>query len=546
MSRRSSPKSSSVTASSGGMDEPHSDLFQDRSSGILAHLTSLPGPHGCGDLGPPAHEFVAYLAQAGQRWWQTLPVGPPGRGDSPYDGQSSFAGSALLLSLQDLVNDGLLSADELTPPPALAQGKVKYNPTRRFREEKLRLAHSRFIRQKRHLRADYERFRERTADWLPDYCLFRVLRDHIGKPWTEWDPELRRRDPHALGKARSEHISHIQYHEFIQYSFDRQWSALRTTCRGLGVRLLGDVPIYVAHDTAEVWANPQLFHLDSGGECTVVSGVPPDAFSKTGQLWGNPLYRWESLQETDFAWWVARLRASLSRFDAVRLDHFIGFHRYWEVPARARTARRGRFVPVPGRQLFAALKRELGGLPFVAEDLGRVTPEVRQLLNDLGLPGMRVLQFAFDGGDGREYLPHRYDRRTVVYTGTHDNDTTLGWYRELERTRDLRTKPALKQRRDRLLQYLGTDGTEIHWDLIRLALGSVANTAIIPLQDVLGLGSSARMNVPGTPTGNWSWRLQPGQLSPEIAERLAKLTATYERPRRDEPRGRGRPATPSQ
>ncbi|MBN2194530.1 MAG: 4-alpha-glucanotransferase [Polyangiaceae bacterium] len=516
-------------------------VFADRTSGILLHLTSLPGPHGNGDLGPASTSFLTALAAAGQTWWQMLPVGPVGRGYSPYDSASSFAGNPLLVDLQALARTGLLTRGELAAPAALGRGPARFAASERFRTSRLRLAWERHCRRPRARTAKLECFRERAGSWLTDYPLYRALREAHGTPWPDWDAELRDRRPRALERALKVHADTVGFHEFVQFLFDEQWRALRTRGRKLGVRLLGDLPMFVAHDSAEVWANRDLFFLDAKGRRTVVAGVPPDAFSRSGQRWGNPLYRWARLRNTGYGWWIERLAATLARFDAVRLDHFIAFHRYWEVPASSRTARRGRFVLAPGEDFFARAEQALGGLPFVAEDLGLVTPEVTALREQYSLPGMRVLTFAFDDGeDGRVYLPHRYDSHAVAYTGTHDNDTARGWFNEKPRPGDAAHAAALRRRRARVLDYAGTDGREIHWDLIGLVLRSAANTAIIPLQDVMGLDSQARMNVPGTPNDNWCWRFEAGSLEGRTLERLGSLTAATERDVRPASRPRRR------
>jgi 4-alpha-glucanotransferase len=494
-------------------------LLEQRSSGVLLHATSLPGRYASGDLGPSAHAFAEWLATAEQSWWQHLPIGPPGTGASPYDSPSSFAGSPWLISLELLVRDGLLGADEIAPPRTRPTARARHSESARFREPRLRLAFDRFrARPSQKLVGELERFRVEAADWLDDWALFSALkRAHRGAHWTTFEPELRDRKPAAIRRARRDLEPELSYQIFVQLLFERQWRDLREHCQRLGIALLGDVPMFVAHDGADVWAHRDLFSLDAAGKKTAVAGVPPDAFSSKGQLWGNPLYRWARLQKTGFAWWIARFRTTLRRFDAVRLDHFIGFRRTWQVPARARSAKSGRFVRVPGEALFERVRRELGGLPFVAEDLGLVTQQVHALRERFGLPGMRVLEFAFGPG-GSDYLPHRYPRKTVVYTGTHDNDTIVGWFSSLDR-----------KQRARVLAYLGTSGREIHWDLIRLALLSVADVALFPLQDVLGLGNAARMNLPGTAHGNWGWRVRADQLTVPLAERLGELTRCYER-----------------
>lgn len=499
-----------------------SELLDRRASGVLLHATSLPGPFGTGDLGHEAHAFAEWLARAGQSWWQMLPIGPPGTGSSPYDSPSSFAGSPWLISPELLVQDGLLRQSELVAPRGGAGTRARYAASAAARAPLLHLACERFHSGRaRPLRRELERFRAANAGWLDDYALFCALkRAHRGAAWTEWEPELRDRKRHALERARRELAADVAFHELVQLLFERQWQSLREHCRRLGIGLLGDVPMFVAHDGADVWAHRDLFFLDARGRRTLVAGVPPDAFSSSGQLWGNPLYRWQRLKQSGFSWWIERLRTTLARFDAVRLDHFIGFRRYWEVRATARSARRGRFVRVPGEAFFERTAKALGGLPFIAEDLGLVTPEVHALRARFELPGMRVLSFAF-GREENDYLPHRYPRRAVVYTGTHDNDTVVGWYRKLD-----------SETRARVLRYAASSGREIHWDMIRLASMSVANIALFPLQDVLGLGSGARMNVPGTLSDNWSWRVRSEELRDVTALRLRELTETYGRVRR--------------
>jgi 4-alpha-glucanotransferase len=377
-------------------------------------------------------------------------------------------------------------------------------------------------------RRQMEAFLDRTRVWLADFALFSALKSaHAGAPWTEWPQDLKNRRPGAIRRARRALNDEIAFVEFQQFVFDTQWRRLRDTCHELGIRLLGDVPIYVAHDGADVWAHRELFFVDSGGRRNVVAGVPPDFFSSEGQLWGNPLYRWAVLKQTGYAWWIDRMGAALSRFDALRLDHFIGFHRYWEVPGGARSARRGRFIDVPGEHFFEALKAHIGSLPFIAEDLGTVTPEVHALRRRFALPGMVVLQFAFgEGGGGSEYLPHRHEPNSVVYTGTHDNDTSVGWLRARVGPR---ASPRARAEARRALQYLQCDRASFCSELVRAGLMSVANTAIFPMQDLLGLGSRSRMNVPGTTVGNWQWRLSSAELDPKTAERLAGLCQIYQR-----------------
>ncbi len=518
--RRKTPKTPS----------PRPSPFARRRSGVLLHPTSLPGGHGIGDLGPAAHEFAEFLARAGQTYWQMLPICPQGAGYSPYDSPSACAISPLLLSLDALADTGLLARHEFAteaPLPSIRRADMQSAET--LKRRLLELACSRLATAPTAIREAFESFVERESDWLDAHALFFALKEQQGgRPWVEFEPGLRDRKPGAIAKAERELADAIHLHKFIQFELDRQWTALLEHCRGLGLTLMGDVPIYVAHDSADVWANRQVFHLDRQGKRKVVAGVPPDYFSATGQLWGNPLYRWSYLKTTGFAWWKRRFRITLRRFDTVRLDHFIGFRHYWEVPGDALTAETGRYMPVPGEAFFAALTAEFGGLPFLAEDLGVVTAEIHALREGAGLPGMRILQFAFDDAKGSDYLPHRYDRDTAVYTGTHDNDTTMGWL-WAPLPDDPSARAAQLATRERAKAYLASDGTELHWDMARAALMSVANTAIIPAQDLLGLGSDSRMNTPGTVENNWVFRLFPGEMSEATGARLRDLCAKFER-----------------
>ena len=513
---------------------PKLPTLNERSSGVLLHPTSLPGPHGCGDLGPEARAFVDLLARAGQRWWQMLPVGPAGYGESPYAAQSAFAGNPWLVSPDDLARDGLL-AD--APRAALDGGTIDYVAMSSHRARLLAAAFEGFARRRD---AGYEEFCATNAHWLDDYALFRAIKGaRGGVQWTRWEAPLKRRDPEALAGAREEHARTIELEKATQYFFDGQWRALRAYAAARGVGLIGDVPIFVAHDSADVWQNPQLFFLDEDGEPTVVSGCPPDYFSRTGQRWGNPLYRWKRLARTGYAWWVARLRSVLSRFDAVRIDHFIGFQRYWRIPAACPTAVDGKWMKGPSAHFFRHIKQALGDLPLIAEDLGAVTPAVFALRDRFRLPGIKILQFAF-GSDpsAPTFTPHNFPRRAVVYTGSHDNDTTVGWFRDEGGGWSTRTFAQTEAERAAALAYLGGRGVEgvkgeerdeINWDMIRLALASVANVAIVPLQDVLGLGTEARMNRPGTERGNWGWRFDAGAIQRAHVERLATMTRTYGR-----------------
>jgi 4-alpha-glucanotransferase len=490
-----------------------------RSAGILLHPTSLPAPGGIGDLGPAAYAWVDALARTRQSWWQILPLGPTGYGDSPYATFSAFAGNPNLISPQLLVRDGLLDdADFATESWPL--DKVDYESVMPSKAGLTARAWENFQAGRgRNLRAAFEEFRRREAGWLDDFALFMALKEaHDGGTWYDWPQELVLRQPAALQTARQELAEAIELHCFRQFLFSQQWQSLRQYARQRKVRLIGDVPIFVASDSADVWTNPDLFLLDERRRPSVVSGVPPDYFSQTGQLWGNPLYNWEAHQRDGYAWWTARLRAALAQVDLIRLDHFRGFEAYWEVPAGETTAQKGRWVKGPGADFFHALRDKLGTLPIIAEDLGVITPEVRQLRLQFDLPGMRILQFAFGGALEKRFLPHRHDRKTVVYTGTHDNDTTHGWYHNL-------TEDELRF----LRSYAPSTDNDVSWDLIRLAWMSVADYAITPLQDVLSLGSEARMNKPGTPSGNWRWRFRAEALTDALLDRLAEFTTIYER-----------------
>jgi 4-alpha-glucanotransferase len=496
----------------------------ERRSGILLHPTSLPGPYGIGTLGKEALAFVDFLQAGGQCIWQLLPLGPTGYGDSPYQSFSSFAGNPLLIDLDDLVREGFLNPGHLSDAPAFSEERVDYGRVFAFKRDILKTAHSHW---KRHGdpadREEFEAFCDRDSSWLPDFSLFMALKrtfEAEGEPgaWNSWPAELIQRKRGALERWRHTLAEEIERQKFQQFLFFRQWRKLRSYAADRGIRIIGDLPIFVAYDSADVWAHQELFHLDQKGSPTVVAGVPPDYFSETGQLWGNPLYNWKRHKETGYKWWIERIRANLRLVDILRLDHFRGFEGYWEVPAGEQTAEKGRWVKAPGADFFKVLKQELGDLPLIAEDLGVITPPVEKLRDRFGFPGMKVLQFAFDGESDNEYLPHNYPRNCVVYTGTHDNDTTTGWYRcESEAVQD------------QVRRYLGRDEQDIAWDMIRLAFASTANTAVIPLQDTIKLGSEARMNVPSQGAGNWQWRFTRGMLTQEIIGRLRELVELYHR-----------------
>ena len=505
---------------------PESAVIGARASGILLHPTSLLGP-GVGDLGEQAFRFVDWLADAEQSLWQVLPLVAVNEGGSPYNALSAFAGNPLLLSPAELHLHGLLG-EEAAAAPDLDDDDLDFAAVMRWKDAVVRAAHA-LVADDEELRADFRAYREEEAAWLDDYALFRALRDaHGGRSWAEWPDALRCRDPRALRAARDELAVEIDRHAYAQYLFDVQWAAVRRYAHRHGVRIIGDVPIFVAYDSADVWAHPELFELDGELRPTVVSGVPPDYFSATGQRWGNPLYRWDVLERTGYRWWIERFRRTLAMVDVVRIDHFRGFESYWEVPADQETAMHGRWMPGPGRRLFDAVRRRLGGLPLVAEDLGIITAEVEALRDDLDLPGMRVLQFAFGGDDpGNPHLPRNYVHNAVAYTGTHDNDTVLGWYADADR-----------HAKTEVDQEVGT-GADMHWRLIEAVLRSAAGWAIVPLQDVLGLGGQARMNTPGVAEGNWAWRLRDGELTPGLARRLADLVRRTGRAPGQGPGGEG-------
>jgi len=502
-----------------------------RSAGILLHPTSLPGRFGIGDLGPEAYAFIDFLEAAGQRIWQVLPLGPTGFGDSPYQLFSAFAGNPLLISPDQLVDEGLLGRDDLAAPPEFPADTVDFARVIGFKFELLRTAFTRFKTKWQHP-GELEDYRALCQGWLPDFALFMALKAaHGGEAvWSRWEPEIGARQPAALAAWRSRLADEIAFVEFTQYMFQRQWKRLHDYAHERGIRIMGDLPIYVAHDSADVWANPDLFQLDAAGDPAVMSGVPPDYFSATGQLWGNPIYRWDRMAETGYRWWIERVSWATAQVDIIRVDHFRGLEAYWEVPAGETTARNGRWVKGPGPALFKALEHALGELPIVAENLGVITPEVEAIRTQFHLPGMAILQFAF-GKDPQapDFKPHNYPRDRVAYTGTHDNDTTVGWWSSVGAGDSTRTAQDIEEERAFTRKYLATDGREIHWVFIRALMASVANTVLFPLQDVLGLGSEARMNTPAVPSGNWRWRYRQEMLTPATAQRLKEMVSVYDR-----------------
>ncbi|MDP6801641.1 MAG: 4-alpha-glucanotransferase [Gemmatimonadota bacterium] len=510
-------------------------MFGRRESGVLLHPTSLPGAGGIGTLGEAALAFLSRAAKAGQTVWQVLPLGPTGFGDSPYQCFSAFAGNPLLVSEEGMRAEGLLpegEAREWAGGDGGAAARVDYGAVIGRKAAVLAGAHARFREGAGggEMRRAWEAFRGREAAWLDDYALFAALKEaHGGAAWTEWPVELRDRDAAAVAAAGDRLAESVERVAFAQFLFFRQWDAVRAHARGVGIRVMGDLPIFVAHDSADVWVHRDGFLLDAAGRPTGVAGVPPDYFSETGQLWGNPLYRWDEMAKGGFAWWVERMRSALGLFDVVRIDHFRGFEAHWEVPAGAETAAGGRWVPGPGAALFDALRDALGEVPVVAEDLGFITEEVVELRRRFGFPGMRILQYGFGGDPAEnEHAPENHEANSVVYTGTHDNDTIAGWF---SGTPDeaARSPEEAATERDALLRRTGGDGREIHWDAIRVLMESVAETVIVPMQDVLGLGSDARMNRPGVAGGNWGWRMAEGAFGEAEAARLAEETRRADR-----------------
>jgi len=487
-----------------------------RISGIVLHPTCLPGPYGIGEIGGAARSFADALVAMGQHLWQVLPLGPTTYGDSPYQSLSTFAGNHLLIDFADLREAGLLVDEDLTDYPDFGDDAIDFGPLIQARNRVLgRVAAAFANRADDRTRGAYARFCEENRDWLEDYALFVALKDHHGgKPWTEWSDPLRHRDPAALARARQSHAAQVETVRIAQFLFDHQWRALRAYCAERAIRIMGDIPIFVAHDSADVWSAPELFFLDEQGHCTVIAGVPPDYFSETGHRWGNPLYRWDRMAADGYAWWVRRVERTLEMVDLVRIDHFRGFEAYWEIPASEDTAINGQWVPGPREALFEAFAKRFDPMPIVAEDLGIITDEVEALRDSFDLPGMKVLQFILcnaslaEGDD-----PDDFPTRSVCYTGTHDNDTTVGWFAQL----DEETQAAV-------LGHVGGTGAEIHWDFISTAWRSASNLAIAPLQDVLGLGGEARLNLPGRPSGNWHWRFREDELSDSVRRRLRQLT----------------------
>lgn len=491
-----------------------------RSSGILLHPSSLPGPYGIGDIGPAAHRWLDFLHSTGCGLWQVLPLGPTGYGDSPYQCFSAFAGNPYLISPEALLEDGLVTAEDLADLPAFPDERVDFGWVINWKVDLLNSVFDRYAAsaqlQKKFGR-EISKFRATQAAWLEDFALFMALKEaHGGASWNTWKAPLRDRQPQAIERARSEMAFAIDRQVFRQFLFFRQWDKLRSYAKKLEIQIIGDIPIFVAIDSADVWANPDLFYLNKSGQPTVVAGVPPDYFSPTGQLWGNPLYRWDIHQARGYDWWIARVKGVLGLVDIIRMDHFRGFAGYWEVSGKAATAEKGKWKPGPGPSLFTAIRDALGDLPIIAEDLGLITPDVVALREEFNLPGMKILQFAFGSDATEPFLPHNYPTNCVVYTGTHDNDTVVGWYERVP-----------EKERDFYRRYMGRDGSNVAWDMIRCSWASVAVFALAPMQDLLSLNNSARMNYPGNPSGNWSWRLRDTDLASSLAARMKEFNILY-------------------
>ncbi len=495
-------------------------MKNERASGILLHPTSLPGKYGIGTLGKSCFDFIDFLVKAGQTYWQILPLGPTGYADSPYQCFSAHAGNPNLIDPDLLVKVKLLEADDLNDFPRLPEDFVDFDAIQKARLPILKKAYERFLHYADNMqKMAYRNFLKEHSKWINDYALFMAIKANRGqRPWYQWEEPLKMREPEALRAIQASLHDEIDFHKFLQYAFFRQWMAVKEYAHKFKIRIIGDIPLYVALDSADAWSNPEIFEFDENRNPIRVGGVPPDYFSETGQLWGNPLFRWNVLKETDYQWWIERIETNLMLYDIIRIDHFRGFAAYWAVPYGEKTAVNGTWIPCPGQDFFTAIRNKLGSLPIIAEDLGVITPDVEALRDGFGLPGMKILQFAFDSAEANDYIPYNYVKNCIVYTGTHDNDTVVGWFDK-----------ASANDKKYVLDYLDTDGHEIHWAFIRLAWSSVANTAIVPMQDLLGLDTASRMNLPGTTSGNWTWRTKKSDFTAQIAERLAQMTRLYGR-----------------
>jgi 4-alpha-glucanotransferase len=495
-------------------------MKQNRASGIILHPTSLPGPDGIGDLGPEAFRWVDFLDRTGTQFWQILPLGPTGYGDSPYQCFSAFAGNPYLISTTVLLDQGLLSKSDLSERPTFLLERVDYGPVIEWKIKILSKAYQNFkAGSTKLLKDDFNAFKEAQKDWLEPFATFMAIKQHHGNvSWSEWPEAYRLRDPKTLDKFKTHYGDIIEFQSFLQFLFFQQWDSVKAYAHKKGIRIIGDIPIFVAYDSADVWSNRSLFHLDKEGLPKVVAGVPPDYFSKTGQLWGNPLYKWDVHKESGYAWWLKRIQAVLNQVDIVRLDHFRGFEAYWEIPYGNETAVEGRWVKGPGEHFFKSIKDALGELPIIAEDLGVITDEVNQMRLNFNLPGMKIFQFAFASDPDDDFLPHNFPVNCVAYTGSHDNNTTRGWYDN-----------APEREKDFCRRYLARSGDDISWSMIRALWKSVAAWVLAPMQDFLSLGDWARMNYPGNPSGNWNWRMHPSAISEGLIKRLYETNYLYGR-----------------
>lgn len=495
-------------------------MMKERKSGVLLHISSLPGSEGIGTTGKEAYRFIDFLRDTGQKYWQILPLGPVGAGNSPYQCFSAFAGDPMYIDLENLVYEGLLDSDDLSELPRFRKKKVQYKQVRAFKYDKLQKAFKKFSKNAlAGFDLEYYRFLDEHAWWLNDYALFMSAREEFGtKSWHDWDRKFKHRHEKALSNTGEKLAVEVDFHKFLQFFFFRQWFQLKSYANECGVGIIGDLPLYVSGESSDVWANTDIFLLDEDLQPTEVGGVPPDYFSETGQLWGNPVFNWPRLKEREYDWWMARLHFNLNMFNRVRIDHFRGLESYWSIPAGEKTAINGRWVPAHGYEMLDLLRSQIGDLPFIAEDLGIITPEVDRLRENFKLPGMKVLQFAFTTDASHEALPHNHERNCVVYTGTHDNDTTLGWLRTLA-----------GEERAMVQRYIGDEIREIPLSVMEMALSSVAELSIIPMQDILYLDSKSRMNIPGTAEDNWEWRFSWSQLRQNQRNVLRELTEKYNR-----------------
>lgn len=495
-------------------------MMNERASGILLHPTSLPGKYGIGTLGKAAFDFIDFLVRARQQYWQILPLGPTGYADSPYQCFSAHAGNPNLIDFDLLIKAKLLHNEDLEDFPHFSEDAVSFDALQNARLPLLKKAFQSFTMYADNIeKLAYRNFLKDNAKWINDYALFRAIKANRNqKPWYQWETPLKMRESETIKAIQALLHEEIDFHKFLQFVFFRQWMAVKEYAHKNKIRIIGDIPLYVALDSADSWANPEIFEFDAERNPIRVGGVPPDYFSETGQLWGNPLFRWDVLKETGYSWWVDRINTNLFLYDVIRIDHFRGFSAYWAIPYGEKTAVHGEWIPCPGNDFFEFLRTKSGNLPIIAEDLGVITPDVETLRDDFGLPGMKILQFAFDSSEANDYLPHNYIKNCIVYTGTHDNDTIIGWF-----------NGATPEDRKYMLDYLNAPEKDINWTLIRLAWASVAYTAIVPMQDILGLGSASRMNLPGTTANNWQWRAKANVFTDDLAEKLAHLTVLYGR-----------------